>query len=163
MSMWDWLHWIVRGCTPEEVRPGCGTCGYPPAADAVGGICPECGVPYIPATLQLRGPTPPVHWLVGWLVGPSLFAIFCGWMVVSLQTPLIIAIAGLLLLVAARLQQESLDWLVHRTVGDLNESAIDGHGVGAWCIMAVLTVSSTINGLIGVVLLPLGVVLLFMN
>lgn len=154
MSTW---HWIMRGCTTDDLRPTCATCGYGLSGQGSAGTCPECGVPFIAATVQHRGPMPSVLWRLGWTIVPILVSL-AGWFAIALTdgAPTVMACVGLVLIVVCLLHQTVLRQFIHHMLSDLERRRID-----VWCVVALWTVVSAINGLAAVVLSPLGVLLMF--
>lgn len=149
MSAW---HWFTRGCAPGDVGLACANCGYRIEHNLIGGTCPECGQLYIASTLQRCGPPPSGAWQLGWSIGPPILAgLAVGLMVASGGWPPTIAAAGLVMLALCLLQQQPLDWLVHHTWSDA-----DRRRPGIWSLVTLWTLVSALNGVVGVVLLPLG-------
>lgn len=150
MSVWNW---IMRGCAASDVRPSCGTCGYGLDGVGLGGTCPECGMPFIAATVEHRGPMPRVEWHVLWTVVP-LIALAGGWwaIIASDGEPLVLATVGGVALTLSLSHQVALRWFIHHTLSD-----IDRRRAGIWCLVTLWSIISGINGLIGIVLVPVGV------
>jgi len=150
MSAW---HWISRGCARGDVVAACGTCGYGLDGLGAGGNCPECGTPFIAATVHWRGPAAPSEWITFWTVGPLTLLALGAWMLWQWPTGPVATVVGLTLVIVAGQHQSCMNWYINHTLSD-----IDRRGAGVWTVVAVWTLVSAINGIGGLIVLAIGAI-----